>query len=36
MFNNADHDMKVNLKERFRQFVYRETTTMCPPPDKVK
>ncbi|MCI83864.1 otubain, partial [Trifolium medium] len=28
--------MKVHLKERFRQFVYLETTTMCPSPDKVK
>ncbi|MCI59012.1 otubain, partial [Trifolium medium] len=35
MFNSADHDMKVHLKERFRQFVYPESTTMCPPPAKV-
>ncbi|PNX84738.1 hypothetical protein L195_g040801, partial [Trifolium pratense] len=36
MFKNADHDMKVHIKERFRQFVYPETTTMCPPPSQVK
>ncbi|MCI26583.1 hypothetical protein A2U01_0047779, partial [Trifolium medium] len=35
-FNGADHDMKINMKERFRQFVYPETTLMCPPPDQVK
>ncbi|MCI48360.1 hypothetical protein A2U01_0069603, partial [Trifolium medium] len=36
MFNSDGYDMKVHLKEQFRQFVYPETMTMCPPPDKVK
>ncbi|MCI16882.1 FAR1-related protein, partial [Trifolium medium] len=36
MFKSADHDMKVHLKERLRQFVYPETTMMCPPPSQVK
>ncbi|MCH85802.1 protein FAR1-RELATED SEQUENCE 5 [Trifolium medium] len=35
MFNSADHDMKVHMKEKFRQFVYPETTSMVPPPNKV-
>ncbi|PNY16511.1 hypothetical protein L195_g013233 [Trifolium pratense] len=36
MFKLADHDMKVHIKERLRLFVYPETTTMYPPPSKVK
>ncbi|GAU18973.1 hypothetical protein TSUD_178900 [Trifolium subterraneum] len=36
MLNSADHDIKVHIKERFIQFVYPETTTMRPPPNRVK
>jgi hypothetical protein len=32
----ACHDMKVHMKEWFRQFVYLETTSMCLPTDQVK
>ncbi|MCI02850.1 hypothetical protein A2U01_0023884 [Trifolium medium] len=35
MFDSVDHDMKVHMKEKFRQFVYSETTSMVPPPNKV-
>ncbi|MCI00732.1 hypothetical protein A2U01_0021754, partial [Trifolium medium] len=35
-FNGVDHDIKLHMKERFRQFVYHDTTSMCQPPDQVK
>jgi hypothetical protein len=35
-FNGTDHDMKVHIKECFKQFVYSDTTSMCPPPNQVK
>ncbi|MCI22878.1 otubain [Trifolium medium] len=34
-FNNADYSMQVELKEKFRQFAYPETTSMQSPPKKV-
>lgn len=29
-FNVNDYNMKVHIKEQFRQFVIPETTSMCP------
>ncbi|KAK2436914.1 hypothetical protein QL285_021874 [Trifolium repens] len=35
-FKSADHDMKVHMKEMFRQLVNIGTTSMCPPHNQVK
>jgi hypothetical protein len=34
-FKDFDYNMQVNIKEKFRQFVFPETTFMHPPPRKV-